>query len=110
MEVPRAPNCAYALQRLLVRISTNVNLSAVKGLLGKRTRDITLVLTIAGSQNLRRVRLVQQEVDDVKEALKVAVLVVVADGDESNRHAGSDADGVLNIEVLSQKAIEVGPL
>ena len=68
--------------------------------LGEGAGDVALVLTVAGGEDLGRVRLGEQEVDDVQETLEVAVIPVIADGDEGDRDTGGNAAGVLDIEVL----------
>ena len=59
-------------------------------------------MTIAGSQDLRRVRLAKEEVDDVQEALEITVLEVVSNGDEGGWHTRGDTDGVLDVEALGR--------
>lgn len=67
--------------------------------LGKTARDGVLVLAVRGREDVWRVRLAEQEVDDIEEAAKRAVLRVLADGDERRRDAARHANRVLNIQV-----------
>lgn len=64
-----------------------------------------LVSAVAGSQNLRRVRLSEQVVDDVEESAET-VVVIRANRDEGRRDASGKTDGVLNIEVLYHEAYQ----
>ena len=67
--------------------------------------DGVLVLAIARRQDLRGIGLAKEEVDDVEEALKVSILEIIPDGDESYGNSGRDTDSILNIEVLVIPAI-----
>lgn len=67
-------------------------------------------MAVGGGQDLGRSVLGQQEVDDVQEALEVAILEVVADGDEDCGHSGSNPDGVLNVEILMMKSVQLSVL
>lgn len=62
---------------------------------------------------MRRAGLAEQEVDDVQEAAKCAILRVLAYGDERRRHAARDANRVLNIQVRLDarlvRALRVAP-
>ena len=58
-----------------------------------------LVSAVAGSQNLRWVRLSEQVVDDIEESAET-VVVIRANRDEGRRDTSGKTDGVLNIEVL----------
>ena len=78
----------------------HITASKKQYVLGERAGNVTLVLTVAGGQDLRRVRLAKEEVDDVQEALEVTILEVVADRDESGRDTGGNTDSVLNVKVL----------
>ena len=71
-----------------------------KDVLCQGARNIRFVLAITGRENLWRITLVQQKVDDVEEALEIAVLEIITDGDEGGRDAGGETNGVLNIEIL----------
>lgn len=64
-------------------------------------------MTIAGSQDLRRVGFVEQEVDDVQEALEITVLEVVSHGNEGGRDTRSNADSVLDIKVLKVEPSDI---
>ena len=57
-------------------------------------------MTIAGGEDLRWGALASKEVDDVQEALKFAIVIVVANGYESSRYSRCQADGVLGVEIL----------
>ena len=70
-----------------------------KDVLSKLLRDGVLVLAVRGRHDLGGSILAEDEVDDVEEARKVAVLVLVTDGDEDRRDTGGNADGVLDVEV-----------
>ena len=62
--------------------------------------DRVFVLAVRGRHDAGRSVLVKQVVHDVEEALEVAVLEVVADGDEDGGDAGGDPDGVLDVQTL----------
>ncbi len=104
MEVPRAPSWAYALHSWLHRRrSVNSALRVAHAdVLGKLGGDRVLILAVAGREHLRGRALIEEEVDDVEEALEVAVLEVVANGDEDGRDGRGEADGVLDVQVLCQ--------
>ena len=59
-----------------------------------------LVEAKGGGEDEGRVVLLKEGVDDVKEATKVAILVVVADRDERRGHVRRDTNGVLNVQAL----------
>ena len=85
---------------MIGQLLNNTTVSKKQYVLGERAGNITLVLTVAGGQDLRRVRLAKEEVDDIQKALKVTILEVVADRDESGRDTGGNTDSVLNVKVL----------
>lgn len=73
-------------------------------LLSHGTGDGVLVLSVRGGQDLRTgcSSLFLDEVDDIEETTEIAILSVLADGDESDGNTSSKTDGVLNIEVLQE--------
>ena len=73
----------------------------MKDSLRKRARDIALIIAVARGQDMGRVRLVKQEVNDVEEALQVAVLEVIADRNEGHGNARGNTNSVLNVEILT---------
>ena len=84
-----------------MRISAVTRIHRVAISLCQRLRDQVLIRVVAGGQDLRRIRFGQEGVDDVEEALKVSILEIIPDGDESYGNSGRDTDSILNIEVLS---------
>lgn len=105
--MPRAPSCAYALQRVLnVRHCSQLpkTLSANRGHslgeLGCLLRERRLIETERGREHKRGLVLLQERVDDVEEAPEVAILVLVSDRDECGRDVRRHADGVLDVEAL----------
>ena len=77
--------------------------SVLRGhVLRKVTGDRVLVLAVTGGHDVRRRVLVEEEVHNVEKALEVAILEVLADGDEVNGNASGETDSVLDIEVLRQ--------
>ena len=104
-EVPRAPSCAYALQRVLKKRSALKLMSCTLpdslsqlGLLS----ESSLIETERGGEDKGRVVLLKESVDDVEEATKVAILVIIPNSDERCGDVCRHADGVLNVEALCE--------
>ena len=103
IETPRAPSCAYAVQRLLREVSYQRGRrldSLNHDSLGKGARNGVLVLSVTGGQDLRGSAFAQKEVDDVQEALESTIVEVFADRDEESRDFGGNAHGILYVEIL----------
>jgi hypothetical protein len=66
----------------------------------KCLRHVGFILAVRGGHDLGNGVLVREEVDNIEEALEVAVLEVLANRNEKDRDTGGDADGVLDVEVL----------
>ena len=90
-------------------LSTRVSITPLRkangGLLGERTGDIALVVTVASGQDVGRVALAKQEVDDIQEAFEITILEAVTDGDEGGGNARSDPDSILDIEILFEMSV-----
>lgn len=69
------------------------------GLRSHGQRDVGFVEAVAGRENSWRGVLVEEEVDDIEEAIDI-IVVVFAHRDECHGYVRCNADGVLSVEVL----------
>ena len=77
------------------------------GLRSHGQRDVGFVEAVAGRENSWRGVLVEEEVDDIEEAFEIPILRLISDGDENSRYAGSNTDGILDVEVLCRDAVRI---
>ena len=108
-EVPRAPSCAYALQRVL-KIHLEHTLDGDRMIfhsLGqlRLLSEASLIETEGGGKDKGRVVLLKESVDDVEEATKVAILVIIPNSDERGGDVRRHADSVLNVEALCELSL-----
>ena len=107
-EVPRAPSCAYALQRVLkTRLEHTPSDRDVFHSLGQLglLSEASLIETEGGRKDKGRVVLLKEGVDDVEEATKVAILVIIPNSDERGGDVRRHADSVLNVEALCELSL-----
>ncbi len=85
------------------RVSETRGFKRARFVLGQCAGDGVFALSVAGGEDLWGCTLTTQEVDDVQKSLKIAVLVLVANGDEGSRHARRNTDRVLYVKVLMNR-------
>lgn len=111
MDVPRAPSCAYALQRFLTAYHVSKREPASDGrsenIRREVLRDKRFGEPEASRENSRGSFLRDESVDKIKETAQIAAAIVGTDSEERGGDVGGHPDSVLNVQGLKPYSVSI---